>query len=92
LRGQPLPLVELDAGEYLLEALMKLGFCSQAPMGGALPCGYGEVYDFARATSRVDEGWEIETLVDMSSAYCRGLQRGKNPFAKSPMQIFDAKS
>jgi hypothetical protein len=85
-------MVQLDAGEYLLDALMKLGFCAIAPMIGPAPHSYGNVFDFARATQRIDEPWEIEALVDMSSAYCRGLNRGKNPFAKSPLQMFDEKN
>ena len=79
----------MDGGEHLIDALIKLKFCGNAPMGGVMPHSYGDVLDFARGSQRIDEPWEIETLVDMSHAYCKGLQHGKNPFAKSPMQMFD---
>lgn len=41
-------------------------------MGGWLPLRWSDVYSFGRATGRLTNAWEYETLCQMSAAYASG--------------------
>lgn len=43
------------------------------PMGGWLPLSWAELYAFGKATGRIGDPWEYETLAAMSAAYVSGL-------------------
>lgn len=78
------PLVEIRRGQYLWEAFRAIGIGKVGAMGMG-PLEWVDIYSFSQATRRVSEPWELETLYDMSQAYFEELERGKNPFAKSPL-------
>lgn len=82
--GAKPPLVEITAGSYLWEAFRASGIGRSGPMG-MVPLEWGDIYAFSQATRQVTEPWELELLYEMSQAYFRELENGKNPFAKSPL-------
>ncbi|MFY0682619.1 MAG: hypothetical protein JXR13_18750 [Thalassovita sp.] len=80
------PLVEDLSGAYLLEALFLAGPTKAGPMGD-LPLEWMDLYAFAQCTEDVTEAWELKALHKMSDAYHSAQERGKNPFAKSPVEM-----
>lgn len=75
----------ISAGQYLIEAMQKLGPVRSNGMGLG-PTDWDIIHPFALATGRLVEGWEMETLADMCVGYHAELQAGENPFALSPME------
>ena len=84
MRGAPLRLVQLDAGEYLLDALVKAGLCGWSPMGDPEPLSWLDLWAFGQATRDVSEPWEYEALAEMSRAFVAGLVLGRNEFSDPP--------
>lgn len=89
LEREPLLLPVLDAGQYLVDAMFK--------MGPTVSTGFEEVAAdwvcidaFARSTGRISEPWEFEALFDMCSAYYHGWCAGASPLAMSPVEIAEA--
>lgn len=78
------PLVKITEGHYLWEAFRAIGIGKSGAMGMG-PLEWIDIYAFSQATRQVSESWELELLYEMSQAYFRELERGKNPFAKSPL-------
>lgn len=75
----------LSAGQYLIDALHKMGASKAGAMGGEMPVEWLDIVAFSMATREVSEAWEMEALHRMSGAYCEGKELGRNVFAKSPM-------
>lgn len=84
-KKQP-PIIELRAGQYLLDAMFKLRPTRPQPMGGVRPVDWPEVTAFSAGSQRVSEPWELELLIDMAEAYVEGLEAGKNPLSKPPSE------
>lgn len=84
-RGRPPPLVDLPAGQYLLDALLQAGPSKIAAMGGEGPLAWLDLWAYAQATQAVSEPWEFEALSRMSRAYVEGRQTGANPFGIAPV-------
>lgn len=84
--GAKPPLVEIKAGTYLWDAFRSIGIGKTGGFG-ASPLEWIDIWAYSQATRRVSEPWELETLYEMSAAYFRELERGKNPFAKSPLDM-----
>ncbi|MGR3574010.1 MAG: hypothetical protein ACU0CF_04645 [Sagittula sp.] len=84
-RGKPIETVELEAGDYLVEALLSAGPTTRDAMGGEAPLPWSEVWAFASATRAVSEPWEMQALVAMSRAYIEGKAGGATPFAIAPI-------
>lgn len=84
MRGEPLASVSIEAGEYLLDALISAGPCTWGPMGDAMPLSWLDLWAFGQATRAVSEPWEFETLHEMSRAFVSGLALGKSQFADPP--------
>lgn len=84
------PFEEPDAGpdNYMLEALMRLGFqrCSE---GNLLPPSWQELHAFQTATLRVFNPGDLEALRAMSFAYLEGVSVGEQPLGRAPMQPMD---
>ena len=78
------PLVEILAGHYLWSAFRAIGIGKASAMGMG-PLEWVDIHAYSQATQRVTEPWELELLYEMSQAYFRELENGKNPFAKSPL-------
>lgn len=87
----PVPLPEVDAGRYLLSALIKMGPVRPMPMGGWRAADWPEIYAFARSTGRIAEPWEADALYDMAQAYVVGLSEGENPLSIAPIDRHDPK-
>lgn len=84
--GREPPLPKIEAGQYLVDAMLTLGPIRSMPMGGVRATDWPEIWPFMQATKAVTETWEVEALHAMCGAFAKGLETGKNPFAKSPME------
>lgn len=82
----PVPYVELEAGDYLMNMLMEVGPALNDPMGGTVPISWQELNSYIQLTVGSVERWEAVLLVEMSQAYCRGLREGTNPLSIMPME------
>ena len=80
------PLVEIIAGQHIWQAFVALGIYKHGGMG-PLPLEWIDIWAYSQATGRVTEPWELETLHEMSGAYLANLERGKDPFARSPVDL-----
>jgi hypothetical protein len=82
----PAPFVELDAGEYLLDILMEAGPSKSSPMGGAEALDWRDLQAYDSFSAGMMEHWEALLVIQMSAAFVRGLDEGKSPFSKSPLE------
>lgn len=85
----PLDLPELDAGEYLVDAMFRLSPARQTGMG-EVPSGWPEIDAFARQTGRISEPWEAETLFAMCRAYTTERAAGADPTEVAPVDRKDS--
>ncbi len=85
LRRQKLPLglPDLDAGAYLIEAMLRLGPVRSDGMGER-PADWPEIDAFTRLTGRITEPWEAELLYDMCAAYSTERAKGENVLTIAP--------
>ena len=86
-KGRPVSfgLPDIDAGRYLIDAMMCMGPTRSNGMG-EVPTDWDIILPFAQATERVSEPWEMETLADMCVGYCRAKEDGANPLAIAPVE------
>jgi hypothetical protein len=82
--GKTPPVESVPAGSYLIEALFAAGPSMSGAMGGEAPLSWSEIHAFMAATSTITEPWEAQALFDMSRAYVRGKDVGRNPFGIYP--------
>lgn len=82
--GAPTGLPDLGPGQYLAEAMMRLGPVKSDGMG-LRSADWPEIDAFARVTGRIGDPWEAETLFDMCRAYLRESQAGEDPLAIAPV-------
>ena len=54
-------------------------------MGGLIPLTWQELHAFRIETGAIGPGWEPETLMEMSRAYCVEIGKASDPFRISPM-------
>lgn len=83
-RNLPLGLPDLDAGGYLVEAMLRLGPMRSDGMGER-QADWPEIDAFARLTGRITEAWEAELLHDMCAAYTQERSQGENPLTIPPV-------
>lgn len=83
--GVPMPLVELDAGEYILDMVQQLGPIRSAGMGLTIP-DWQEVVAFASASSLDLEPWEYRLIRRMCAGYLREFNAGKEPLSIPPIE------
>jgi len=88
-RGRDLRLPVLDAGRYLIEAMQLVG-PMRPGLAEARATDWPEIEAFARATERLSEPWEIETLAAMCAGYCAALKAGEDPLAIAPVDLDDS--
>lgn len=81
----PLPLVELEAGDYLLDLLQQLGPIRSGGMGLTTP-DWQEVVAFASASSLDLEPWEYRLIRRMCAGYLREFNAGKEPLSIPPIE------
>lgn len=84
-QGEDPPLPELEAGDYLLEALFKMRPTRTDGMGAERPVDWPVILAFAQGSQRVTEAWEIELLADMACAYIEGKVKGADVFSIMPL-------
>lgn len=82
-REQPLGLPDLEAGQYLVIALLDAGPTTFDAMGER-PLSWPDLAAYATATGQW-EPWELKALRDMSRAYLAGKQAGVDPLAVAPV-------
>jgi hypothetical protein len=82
----PAPVVDIEAGTYLLTELFAAGPDKPAPMGGSMPLTSQDVWYHCLNTGLEWEPWERTTLVKMSEGYCSARLQGKDVFAIPPIE------
>ena len=83
--GVPMPIVELEAGEYLLDMVQQLGPIRSTGMGLTIP-DWQEVIAFASASGLDLEPWEYRLIRKMCSGYLREFNAGKEPLSIPPIE------
>ena len=82
-RGEEPPLTEIEAGQYLLDALFEVGPVSQDGMGNWRPISWTDLQAYASLTGAIGERWEMHTVMRMSKAYLKGIS-DKEPLSIPP--------
>ncbi|MFC3180451.1 hypothetical protein [Cypionkella sinensis] len=77
---------DLDAGQYLVDAMFKMGPTISTGMD-EVAADWITIDAFARGTGRISEPWEFEALFEMCAAYFQGWRAGVEPLAMSPVEI-----
>jgi hypothetical protein len=78
-------LVEVDAGQYLVNWMHQLGPVRSNGMGLSIP-DWSEIMAFMIANGVRPEPWEARTLRAMCKAYLSGLNTGKEPLSIPPIE------
>ena len=78
-------MVQLEAGEYLLEMLMDAGPVKPMPMGGVGSLDWADLFPYFNLTYPEVEGWEARWIIAMSEAFAKGMSEGKSLASKAPM-------
>lgn len=89
IEGRDYGMPEIEAGQYLLDALMHAGPSIIDPMGNERPLSWVEIAAYQMATRRITEPWEAETLADLSRAYLEGKAQGTDPLGMSPVRAIN---
>ena len=84
--GQSVEMVELEAGDYLLSAMIDLGPVRDAGMGGRRATDWPEILTYADATGRISRGVEAEIMRAMCVRYLSGMVLGEDPMSISSME------
>lgn len=84
-QDRPLGLPELDAGAYIVNALVEAGPTIFDGMGER-PLSWVDIDAYARATGGDWQPWELRAVFGMSRAYLAGKQAGKEPLAVPPTE------
>ena len=88
----PAPIVELDAGEYLIDILMEAGPTKSGPMGDSMALDRGSLRDYDYfSVVKLDE-IEARLLIQMSRAFVSGMNEGESPFSIAPADRESSKS
>lgn len=73
----------VSAGEYLISALVEIGFV-ESGANGPTPVSWRELTAYGDATGEVSKPWEFRTLRAMSVAYLDGHSIGRDDFGIPP--------
>jgi len=84
---KPIPQVNLDEEQYLLDALMVVGPSNPGLMGGELPISWSDVWYYGKSTQDISKPWEFQALIRMSQRYMRGKITGVDPLSYSPLEM-----
>lgn len=77
---------DIEAGAYLIDALMEAGPTLAHPMGGEMPLDWPTVAAYGQVMQTVSDPWEYKALIDMSRAYLAARIAGKSPLAMPPIE------
>ena len=83
--GLPIPYLEIETGEYLLEMLYEAGPVKALPMGGIDALSWVDLYPYVTLMTDGIEPWEARQIIAMSKAFALGLDEGKNIFSIAPV-------
>lgn len=75
----------MPGGDYLIEAMFAMRPTRSTGMG-EVPADWPVIDAFARATGRIGEPWEAETLFAMCAAYLEGRDAGTDTLAIPPVE------
>ena len=78
-------MVELEAGDYLLDLVQQLGPIRYTGMGMTVP-EWHEVTAFAHAAGLSLAAWEYRLIRRMCAAYLREYSAGKDPLSMPPIE------
>lgn len=84
--GEDFALPDIEAGAYLIDALMEAGPTLAHPMGGEMPLDWPTVAAYGQVMQTVSDPWEYKALIDMSRAYLAARIAGKSPLAMPPIE------
>lgn len=82
--GADLNLPDVGDAQYMLDAMFRLRPVRGNGMAD-VPADWRQIMDFAAATNRISEPWEIEAMEAMCFAYAINRQNGTNPQAIAPV-------
>ena len=85
--GREIPVVEVEAGRYLLDILFRVGPGWASGMGGETPLPWSELLAYAQATGAISEPWEFEALSAMSRAYVAARADGGSVLSIAPADL-----
>ena len=85
--GKIPPLPELEAGEYLLNAMHDAGAFTQSDMGGVASLTWLELGAYCNQTGELGEPWENKTVIELSREYVSGYNIGTNPLGIPPYDV-----
>jgi len=80
----PLGLPDLDAGEYLVQALFEVGPVEYHATGETIAVSWQTLQAYSKCTGEIGEAWEYRALICMSRAYQEGKAAGDDIFCKPP--------
>lgn len=81
---RPLRIPEIEQGQYLVDAMWKLGPVRNYGLG-EIPTDWPEIHAFARCTECISEVWEFEALAEMCRGYVSAKAAGVGSFAVAPV-------
>jgi hypothetical protein len=76
----------IGSDNYLLEAMLRLGF-QRGAEGSLEPPSWQELLAFQNATLRVSTPGDLEALRSMAFAYIEGLRIGEQPLGRAPISV-----
>lgn len=85
-KGIDPPSVDLDAGQYLLSAMIEMGAVERDGMGNMLPLRWETLWAYAQATGDLAEPWEFRAIRTMSEAFINGAHSGIHPASIPPVE------
>lgn len=83
--GLPPPLVEIEAGDYLIEAMRELGPVRSNGMSLTIP-HWQELEAFARSNGLDLRPWEFRAIRKLCAAYLSGFNSGKEALSIPPIE------
>ncbi len=84
--GEPIPLPDLGDDTYLAAAFSMAGEISTTAMGDIQALSWQEVRAFRKESGAISRGWESETIIEMSRAYCREAAKAPAPLRIPPIE------
>ncbi len=87
LEREPLDVVEVGEGFYLLRLLFDMGPTVLVPDFGLQSASWERVHAFKESIDRDWEWWELKALRLMSIAYTQGFREGEEPLSVQPSQV-----
>lgn len=83
--GNPLPFVNVDAGEYLLRHMIEMQPITNNGFG-VIARPDGQIIDYFKGVGIALEAWEFVLVRKMCHGYLQGVRTGNDRFGIMPMK------